>query len=303
MTPSAAASRSALASTTAAFFPPSSSRQGLIQRPLSPAWIRMPTCFDPVNTTPSTPGCCQSGSPISSRRPTRRLNTPAGSPGVAIDLVQLEPGPGRVLGRLVDHRVAGHQRRRGHAGRQRQRKVEWRDAGEHAVRPEHIGVPLHRGDPRHRTHEAVGILDLLAVVIDQVGGLFRVAHGLEPALAHLEAHQRGQLVLPLSDDGRPHAGARRPAPARAGGPSPACARRAAATAASTCVGVAQRRSVPAPGWCRSGDRSTSGSSPCLHRLAVDVERMQSARHRAGPGPAPHRSGGETPPDRRWPRCR
>ena len=39
----------------------------------------------------------------------------------------------------------------------------------------------------------------VAVVADQVGRLLDVAEGLQPVLADLHAHQRGQLVRPLAD--------------------------------------------------------------------------------------------------------
>src|SRR2546422_4097310 len=43
-------------------------------------------------------------------------------------------------------------------------------------------------------------LHLLAVVVDQIGRLFGVAHRLEPALPDLEAHDRGQLELARSEE-------------------------------------------------------------------------------------------------------
>jgi hypothetical protein len=63
--PSAAASRSAESITMVAFLPPISIRQGFTQRGEKPWKIRIPTAFEPVNTTPSTPGCCHSASPMS----------------------------------------------------------------------------------------------------------------------------------------------------------------------------------------------------------------------------------------------
>jgi hypothetical protein len=71
-------------------------------------------------------------------------------PGVPVHLVQPESGPRRVFGGLVYHGVARRERGRGHPGRERQREVEWGDAGEDAVRPQHVGVPLHRRDAPHR---------------------------------------------------------------------------------------------------------------------------------------------------------
>jgi len=104
---------------------------------------------------------------------------------VAVHLVQLETGPRCLLGRLVDDGVARHKRRRGHARGQGERKVEGRDAGEHAVGTQHVGVPLDGGHLRHLAHEAVRVRQLLAIVVDQVGGLLGVPHRLQPALADL----------------------------------------------------------------------------------------------------------------------
>ena len=130
------------------------------------------------------------------------LNTPGRQPRVPVDVIQFEPGPRRLFRRLVHHRIARDQRGRRHAGRERQRKVEWGDTGKHAIGTEHIGVALHRGDPAHWPDEAVGVFHLLTVVVDQIGRLFGVAHGLEPALPHLETHQRRELILPFPDEGR-----------------------------------------------------------------------------------------------------
>src|SRR5205823_2247485 len=138
-------------------------------------------------------------------------------PGVAVHLVQLEPGPGRFLGGLVDDRVSRDQRRRRHPGRERQREIERRNAGEHAVGPEHVGIALDWRDLGHLTDEAVGVLNLLAIVVDQVGGLLGVTHRLEPALAYLEAHDGGELEFALADQAGGAAQRRDPrAPGRVG---------------------------------------------------------------------------------------
>ncbi len=52
---------------------------------------------------------------------------------------------------------------------------------------------------RHRPHEPVGLLHLGAVVVDEVGRLLRVPHRLQAALAHLQRHQGGEIVLALAD--------------------------------------------------------------------------------------------------------
>ncbi len=91
MQPSAAASRSADSVTITAFLPPSSMRQGLTHFSERPWKIRMPTGLEPVNTTPSTPGCCQSASPISRPRPVTKLKTPAGTPASRYTSYSLRP--------------------------------------------------------------------------------------------------------------------------------------------------------------------------------------------------------------------
>src|SRR2546422_4538926 len=89
---------------------------------------------------------------------------------------------------------------RSHACGQGEREVERRDAGEYAVGSEDVGVSLDRRHLGHLALEAVRVLQLLAIVVDQVGGLFGVSHGLEPALADLHGHDGGELELALADE-------------------------------------------------------------------------------------------------------
>ena len=132
----------------------------------------MPTGLEPVNTTPSTPGCCHSASPMIAPWPEHEIEHARRHSRVAVHLVQLESGPRRVLGRLVDHGVAGHQRRGRHAGGQRQREIEWRDADEDAVRPQHVGVASRSGSSAPwRGRKPCRLLHLAAVVVDQIGRL------------------------------------------------------------------------------------------------------------------------------------
>ncbi len=44
------------------------------------------------------------------------------------------------------------------------------------------------------------VLDLVAVVTDQIGRLLDVTQCLEPVLPHLHGHQSRQLEAPLADD-------------------------------------------------------------------------------------------------------
>src|SRR2546429_686146 len=65
--------------------------------------------------------------------PREIVKSPRRQARIAVHLVQLEPSPRRFLGGLVDDRISRDQRRRRHPGREREREVERRDAGEHAV--------------------------------------------------------------------------------------------------------------------------------------------------------------------------
>ena len=125
---------------------------------------------------------------------------------VAIDLVELIPGPAGDLGRLEDHRVAGNQRRARHPRGQRQREIERGNAGKHPVRTLDVGVVLDRGQVVHRPDEPVGFVHLIGVIVDQVGALFRVPDRLHPVLADLDAHHRRQFEPPFPNQGRgpPH---------------------------------------------------------------------------------------------------
>ena len=130
------------------------------------------------------------------------IEHPACQSRVAVHFVQLEPRPRRFLSWLVDDGIPRHQRGRRHPGGQGQREIERSDTGKHAVGPQDVGVPLDRSHLRHLAHEAVRVLELLAVIVDQIGRLLGVAHRLEPALADLQAHDRCQLELALPDEGR-----------------------------------------------------------------------------------------------------
>jgi hypothetical protein len=122
--------------------------------------------------------------------------------GVAVHLEQLQPRPGSVFGRLEHDRVPGHESRRRHAGREGEREIEGRDAGEHPIGAQHIPVALDGRDPDHVATEPVRFLHLVTVVVDQVRRFLSVAHGLEPVLADLEAHQGREIELAFADQRR-----------------------------------------------------------------------------------------------------
>jgi hypothetical protein len=118
---------------------------------------------------------------------------------LAVDVMEPQTRPGGVLGRLEDHRVARHESRGGHAGRQRQGEVERRDAGEHPVGSQQIRIVLDRRELVHLLLEAVGVFHLPRVVVDQVGRLLGVAERLQAALSDLETHARRELELALAN--------------------------------------------------------------------------------------------------------
>ncbi len=109
---------------------------------------------------------------------------------------------GRGAGRLDDHRVAGDQRRAGHAGEDRERKVPRRDDECDAARLIEVDVVL----AGHVAH-APGLAQaqhLAPVVLEEVDRLVDVPVRLAARLAGLERHERGELErLGAHELGRP----------------------------------------------------------------------------------------------------
>ena len=129
------------------------------------------------------------------------LKTPSGMPPSRIAWVRQTPDRGASERRLVDDRVAGHERAAGRAAAQREREVERADDRPHAVRLEHrAGVHGRVAEVAHRVIEAVVLLDHVARPADEVGRLLDVAERLEPVLADLDCDQRGVRHLALADD-------------------------------------------------------------------------------------------------------
>jgi hypothetical protein len=129
----------------------------------------------------------------------QEVEHPGGQAGVAQALVQLVAGERALGGRLEDDGVAGHQGAAGRPGGQGHGEVERADDRPHAVGLEHRAGVLVGRQLAHLVGEAVVVLQLLAVVADQVGRLLDVAEGLESVLADLHGHQGGQLVGALAD--------------------------------------------------------------------------------------------------------
>ena len=130
-----------------------------------------------------------------------------GHTAVPYALVELEAGEEPLVGGLEHHGVPRDQGPSGGAARQGHGEVERADHAPHAVRLQDAPVVFLLVIPTlvERSHpegEPVVLLQLLAVVADEVGGLLDVPQRLEPALPHLDGHEGGQLVDPVRDDVR-----------------------------------------------------------------------------------------------------
>ena len=111
---------------------------------------------EPVKNTPSTR--CSSSAAPTSPPPTRALNTSSGTPASCSSRAMCQAGQRGELRRLVEHRVAGEQRRHEHVAADEVRVVPGRDVGDHAERLvgdalAHAAVVEHRlvGDARPRS--------------------------------------------------------------------------------------------------------------------------------------------------------
>ena len=125
---------------------------------------------------------------------------------------------GRIARRLEDDGISRGQRAAGRTRRERERKIERRDHRPHAVRPQHADVVFAGPERAHLLDESVVLLDLIAVVGHQIRAFFDIADALEPVLADLVAHQRGELVAVMANRVRDAADGREPVLPRERGP-------------------------------------------------------------------------------------
>ena len=209
----------------------------------------------------------------------------AGGHARVADAVGEEPArPRRVGGALEDDGVAGHERRGGGAGRERDREIERRDDGPHAVGPHHALVARDEDVRRVvRQVELVALvrLEVVRVDLEEVHAFLRLAERLEAVLADLEHEGRRDVVDPLLEDAGDLAhqrdALREPASRQAGK-----ARSAALIAASTSFALACGKRPIAIG-CRSGcgaPRSRRRERPCRRRTSDASGRAGRASSRA-----------------------
>jgi len=108
--------------------------------------------------------------------------------GIAGELAEAHGDP-RGRRRRLDHsRISCGERRTGRARCEREREVERGNDRPDSVRPKHAGVAFGRSERLHRPHEPVGMVNLIAVVVDEVGRFLDVAQAFHAVLAALESH-------------------------------------------------------------------------------------------------------------------
>ena len=151
---------------------------------------------------PSTPGCPATPSPTVLARAHDQVEDARGQPASWKISVSIAPQR-RIAGRLEDDRVAGHQ---GGAA-----------AGPTASAIGKLNGLMTANTPSGRSTSACGpshrrdcpsaglkpsSSSTVAAPADQVGRLLDVAERLQPVLADLDGHQRGEFHLPLADEVR-----------------------------------------------------------------------------------------------------
>ena len=125
--------------------------------------------------------------------------TPGGSAGLGEQPGDRAAGARRLLRRLEHDRVAGDERRRGHAEPERDGEVERRDDAEDAVRTQHVACCARSARAARAASEAVRGPRRWRVRHDQVDRLLDLGDRLGAHLADLEADRRGELELALVD--------------------------------------------------------------------------------------------------------
>ena len=161
-------------------------------------------------------GSAVSGAPTDGPSPGRSCSTSVGHAGLVQQFDRAGGDQRRLLGRLGDHRIAGDERSGDLAGKDRQRKIPRRDAGDHAAR---LALPAS-------TFARLG-----GVVAQEVDRLAHFRDAVGQRLAGLAGGEREELdrmvLVEIGGPGRIAARLATGVAAQAG-----CAAAAAATAAS-----------------------------------------------------------------------
>ena len=217
--PSVARSRSASASTTTPFLPPSSSETRLRRRPACTAMC-LPVAELPVNEMTDTSGLSTIASPTSPPAPVTRLTTPGGKPASAISSTSSVAQCGVSDDGLKTTVLPVDERRHRLPARDRHREVPGRDDPGDAERLADAHRPLVGELRRDRVagHPAA----LAGHQVGDVDAFLDVTAGLGDDLAHLAGHRPGEPFLVLCHE-RPERvqdlaalGGRRAAPHRPG---------------------------------------------------------------------------------------
>ena len=195
--PSVARSRSASASTTTPFLPPSSSETRFSRRAARSA-ICVPVAELPVNETTATSGLSTIALPTSAPAAGHEVDDARREPGLGHQLDQERRAVRRVRRRLEDHDVAGDQGRHHLPARDGHREVPGRDDPGDAKRLADAHRPLVgelRGD-RLAGHPAA----FAGHQVGDVDPFLDVAARLGQDLAHLAGHRPGEPLLVLGHE-------------------------------------------------------------------------------------------------------
>ena len=195
--PSTAASTSASSNTTNGALPPSS-----IDVPQQ----LVGACFTSALPTPGRPGerqlaqpavVDQRGGDVAGIGGRQHRQHALGQAGLVHQLGQQQHRQRRLLGGLDDHRAARGHRRPDLAGAHRQREVPRRDRVARADGL--LGDDDAAGARGARRVAAVDAHGLLGEPAEELGAVRDLAHALGQHLAHLQRHQRGDVLGAVGD--------------------------------------------------------------------------------------------------------
>ena len=181
-----------------------------------------------MKNTPST-GCRSSAAPVLPS-PTTGMNTSSGHAGRVQHVGDVHAGQRRELGRLVEHGVAGGERRHEHVAADEVRIVPRRDVGDHAERLVARCAP--RACPAasaNTSRRAARARVSREEEVDAAGEAVQLVARLADRLADLERQRARELGLAVDERSRGTCGSPRAASSSASRPTPAARRARART--------------------------------------------------------------------------